>query len=160
MSADRGYPDTPVFDEPESAVAVVARETGETAERAREILRALVKAGYVIGPREPTNAMLHAYITSYGEIPSNPASTITAIGKARRRWQAMADKATAMTLSMHRVTVKRTQDAGDAQDTPQSAGGRARAKRLTPERRSEIAKQAAAARWTGQEAPGVEKDGK
>lgn len=36
-------------------------------------------------------------------------------------------------------------------DSPQSAGGQARAKKLTKEQRSEIARAAAAARWAGSE---------
>lgn len=133
------HPDVPVLDESEPAVTVLARQLGISHRQAREALRALVKAGYVIGPREPTNAMLLAYITSYGQVPVNPATTITAVGKARRRWQAMADKATAMALSTKRLAC--------AEETPQAAGGRARARNLTPARRSDIARKAARTRW-------------
>ena len=144
-------PDVPVLDEPEAASAVLARALGVTPSRARDGLRALVAAGYVIGPREPTNAMLLAYITSYGEVPVNPASTITAVGKARRRWRAMADKATAMALSTKRIAdapplAGTHADDKDGRDG-RSAGGHARAAALSPERRREISSKAARARW-------------
>ena len=147
-------PQTPLLDEVEPAIHILAKSLGITQSKAREALRDLVKAGYVVGPREPTNAMLLAYITSYGQLPVNPATTITAIGKARRRWQAMADRATAMALSMRRVrdvpdlvTPAVETDRERTAASPQAAGGRARAERLSPERRHDIAKKAARTRW-------------
>jgi hypothetical protein len=143
--------DVPVLDEPESAPKVLAEALGITPRQAREGLRALVKAGYVIGPREPTNAMLLAYITSYGQVPVNPATTITAVGKARRRWQAMAEQATAVALSLKRMNdapaAKPTKAKGVGASSHQAAGGRARAEAMTPERRHEVAVAAAHARW-------------
>jgi hypothetical protein len=148
-------PDVAVLDEPEAAASVLARNLGITPARAREALRSLVAAGYVIGPREPTNAMLLAYITSYGEVPVNPSSVITAVGKARRRWRAMADKATAMALSVRRVADdaplvdEPPQETGTSVPPSRKAGGMARAAALTPERRREIAVKAARTRWGG-----------
>lgn len=140
----------PVYDEPPSAIDVLAEALGVTNAQAREGLRALVKAGYVIGPREPTNAMLLAYVECYGQPPISMETMITDVGKARMRWRAMGDKATAMAMSTRRV------GKGDAAPAPKDTGspgrakgGRARAERLSPERRSEIARTAARARWDG-----------
>lgn len=133
----------PVFDEVRPAIEVLAEALGISTHDAREALRAVVLAGYVIGPREPTNAMLVAYITSYGPMPVNPSTVVTAVGKARSRWRAMAEQATAMTLSTKRVRKPRK----TLVDTAQSAGGKARAKALTAQERSDIARKAANARW-------------
>ncbi len=83
----------------QSAIDVLVQETGCTTEAALETLRALVRGGWVIAPREPSNAMLEAYMASYGQKPTQTSSTITALGKARRRWLAMASTGTAMALS-------------------------------------------------------------
>lgn len=94
---------TPIFDEPMPAVDVLAHATGLAPDAARDGLLALIRAGYVIGPRDPTNAMLLAYMQSYGQEATNPATVITAIAKARRRWRAMGDKGSAMAVSRKRT---------------------------------------------------------
>lgn len=92
-----------VFDELKPAVEILSNHLGITKKEAQEALITLVKEGYFLGPREPTNSMLAAYIRSYGEIPRNPETVITAVGKAKRRWKAMAAEGTAMALSLRRV---------------------------------------------------------
>jgi hypothetical protein len=68
---------------------------------ARRCLVALSKAGFFIGPREPTNSMLEAYLSAVQPAPMTPGSTLNAIAKARARWQAMARAATAVAISWH-----------------------------------------------------------
>ena len=94
------FSDNQVYEQVRSAVDIVAETSGLDAEKSQDILRALVKGGYYIAPREPTNAMLLGYIESYGELPINPRTIITAIGKARKRWKAMGELGTGMALSL------------------------------------------------------------
>lgn len=81
----------PVYGEhPPCAAEVLADAIGITPAEARLGFIALFRAGYCVAPQEPTNAMLDAYL---GAIPPKPERTekvIAAIGKARRRWRAMA----------------------------------------------------------------------
>lgn len=121
----------------ESAITILARELNIPHENARAALLAIVKGGYWIAPREPTNAMLVAYITSYGDLPTNPQTMITAAGKARARWKAMGESGTARAMS----------GKNKSESKHQHLGGVARAQALTPERRTEIARKAAEARW-------------
>lgn len=92
----------PIYDAPEPAIAVMARAAGVTHEEARNLLIALVRAGYFVAPRQPINAMLDAYLNSYGTPPSTTHSAITGIGKARKRWAAMGTAGTKMALSTKR----------------------------------------------------------
>ena len=98
----KGWTENPVYDAPECASDVVARTIDITPRQARKALVALVRAGYVIAPREPSNAMLDAYIRSYGAVSMRPSGIITGIGKARKRWSAMATQGVKIALSMKR----------------------------------------------------------
>ena len=69
----------------------MAEKLGVEPEAVREAIIELAKAGYVIAPREPTNAMLVAYLESYGHTAKSVDGVITAVGKARQRWKAMAE---------------------------------------------------------------------
>lgn len=54
------------------------------------LLQALAKAGFVVAPLEPTNAMFDAYMHALNYPASTPKTIIINVGKARRRWKAMA----------------------------------------------------------------------
>jgi hypothetical protein len=82
--------DHPVYEPPEPALKVLMKEMSVSAHGAKRALRALVKAGYIVAPMKPTNAMLDAYLCSYGQPPSTTHSVIIGVGKARIRWEAMA----------------------------------------------------------------------
>jgi hypothetical protein len=100
---NHGVIDEPVYDRPEPAIDVLKAALCIDGYSARKALSALVKAGYFIAPRDPTNAMLDAYIGAYGLIPRHPRTIIIGIGKARKRWAAMGQKGTAMALSVKRA---------------------------------------------------------
>ena len=74
-----------------SPVDIFVEKLGADKEAVREAIIELARAGYVIAPREPTNAMLVAYLESYGHTATSVGGVITAVGKARQRWKAMAD---------------------------------------------------------------------
>lgn len=92
-----------VYDKPPPAVGVLAKAMGVSRSKAIEGLRALIEAGYGIGPREPTNGMLAAYIETTTP-PRHHQAVITAVGKARARWQAMLAHGTEMAFSRKYVT--------------------------------------------------------
>lgn len=97
--------------QPEEAAAILARELGVTEEQVRSAYVSLIKAGYAIAPIEPTNAMMLAYVNSYGQVPSSPEAAITTFTKARRRWQAMVRMANAHLMSRYgRVAAHDTED--------------------------------------------------
>ena len=96
-------PKVNIFDESPSAIKVIADKLGITQEAAREALVALVKAGWYIGPREPTNDMLVAYLGAIGQIATNPTTVANSMAKARRRWKAMGESATRAALSKKRI---------------------------------------------------------
>lgn len=60
--------------QPESAVVLLAQALGLSLEDARLGLTALVRGGYVIAPREPSNAMLVAYAEALIGVPQHPGS--------------------------------------------------------------------------------------
>ena len=71
--------------------AEVAASTGlVTPDQAREIFKALVKAGFIVAPLEPVNVMFDAYMTALQSPPQTRESMLQNVGKARRRWKAMA----------------------------------------------------------------------
>lgn len=57
---------------------------------ARAVLRALAKGGYTVAPIEPTNSMFGAYIGALNNPAITTQTLIANVGKARRRWKAMA----------------------------------------------------------------------
>jgi hypothetical protein len=67
--------------------------------RAHEMLAQLVKAGFAIAPREPSDGMLGAYIAALGQPSRHYHVIIHNIGKARRRWAAMAAAGTKLALT-------------------------------------------------------------
>jgi hypothetical protein len=87
-----------VFEKPKPARSILAAECGLSDDEAMAVLRALVRGGYGIAPRNPTNGMLAGYLEAT-EPPKHHEATITAIGKARVRWQAMLAHGTEMALS-------------------------------------------------------------
>lgn len=89
----------PIYDPPEPATTVVARAGGLSADAARDVLKALAKAGYFVAPRDPINSMLDAYLNAYGRVPTTTSSVIVGIGKARKRWKAMGEVGTRMALA-------------------------------------------------------------
>jgi hypothetical protein len=70
---------------------------------ARDALRALLSAGFVIAPRVPTNNMVAAYIDAYGTKPKTSHSMIRAIMKAKLRWSAMATEGCKIAASRKRM---------------------------------------------------------
>jgi hypothetical protein len=97
-----------------SAIDVLAEEIGCDRQRAREVLQGLVNAGFVIAPREPSNPMLDAYMRALGTRPSRHRSVImNNIGKARKRWQAMALAGTRVALTFNHYPDQSAQ-AGEA----------------------------------------------
>jgi hypothetical protein len=89
---------TTVYEKPLPARVILATECGLTDDEAKAVLLALVRGGYGIAPRNPTNGMLAGYIEAT-EPPKHHEAVITAIGKARLRWQAMLAHGTEMALS-------------------------------------------------------------
>jgi hypothetical protein len=81
------------------AIKVVAEAVGCDHERALEILKEIVSAGYFVAPRIPSDPMLYAYFNAYGQRAWSARSIIQNIGKARLRWQAMGQAGTALALS-------------------------------------------------------------
>lgn len=88
-----------IYEGPRSAVFPLAAALEIEASEALTILRAIVDCGFVIAPREPTDAMLVAYFDAYGARPQSPNSVIRGIGKARLRWREMGRAGTAVALS-------------------------------------------------------------
>lgn len=88
-----------VYDGPRSAVYPLADALSIEPAAAKDILEAIVKAGFFVAPRIPTDAMLVAYFDSYGMQPITPSGMVRGIGKARLRWQKMGSAGTAVALS-------------------------------------------------------------
>jgi hypothetical protein len=147
-----------VYAKPRPARLVLAHALGISVEEAGRAISALIEGGYGVAPRNPTNGMLAAYIEAT-EPPKHHEGVITAIGKARVRWQAMMEQGMAMAMSRKciprgesdatRITpiAPCDENGGTVVSLSRAKGGHARASKLSPERRSEIARQAANARW-------------
>jgi len=88
-----------VYPAPKPAAGVVADVLGISQEQAVSVLRALVRAGYVVAPRVPTDPMLSAYMACLNSPPSNHRTVLTNITKARKRWAAMGLAGTKVALS-------------------------------------------------------------
>ena len=80
-----------ILNQPPAAKEVMAAAIGITLDDAHAILVALAKAGFVIAPLEPTNAMFAAYMEALSAKATRRDTIIANIGKARRRWKAMAE---------------------------------------------------------------------
>jgi hypothetical protein len=94
---------TPIYDKPLPAREVLANALNISTDEAGEIMTALIEGGYGIAPRWPTNGMLAAYLEAT-DPPKHHESVITALGKARKRWQAMLAQGTAMAMSYKHVS--------------------------------------------------------
>ena len=93
-----GRRQTAIYDKPLPARLILARALGISTDEAGLALSALIEGGYGIAPRLPTNGMLCAYIEATYPATRHEA-VITAISKARIRWQAMLEQGTAMAMS-------------------------------------------------------------
>lgn len=92
-----------IFSRPPSAITVLGEALGISREEARLALQKVVASGYYIAPREPSNSMFHAYLTSYGMTAKTRGSIIVGIAKARKRWHAMGSAGTRLALSWRTV---------------------------------------------------------
>ena len=115
FTADRRRPGPSVYDKPLPARIVLARALGISTDEAGNALLALIEGGYGIAPRWPTNGMLAAYIEATCPATRHEA-VITAIAKARVRWQVMLEQGTAMAMSLKYVP---EDSAAIAKDQPQ-----------------------------------------
>ena len=88
-----------IYDKPVPARVILAERLGISTDEAKDILLALVEGGYGIAPRNPTNGMLAGYIEATYPARGHEA-IITAIGKARKRWQIMLAHGTEMAMSL------------------------------------------------------------
>lgn len=88
-----------VYEKPLPARLVIAQALNISTDEAAKVLSALIKGGYGVAPRNPTNGMLAAYMEATTP-PRGHEPVITAIGKARARWQAMLEQGTAMAMSL------------------------------------------------------------
>lgn len=90
-----------LFDKIVPAIEVLAKELEISPERAKDGLIALIKAGWVIGPLEPSNAMFVAYAEAVVGTPPRRLHTVaSSFGKARKRWKAMGLVGTNIALTM------------------------------------------------------------
>ncbi len=87
-----------VYEKPQPARLVLARALGISDDEAGLAIAALIEGGYGVAPRNPTNGMLAAYLEALTP-PTGHEQVITAISKARLRWQAMLSQGTAMAMS-------------------------------------------------------------
>jgi hypothetical protein len=118
MPRGRNWRSAPVYEKPRPARLILARALGISTDEAGDALAALIQGGYGIGPRNPTNGMLVAYMEALTP-PTNHESVITAIGKARVRWQAMLAQGTEMAMSRKRLS----QRIAPQEATPPNLGG-------------------------------------
>jgi hypothetical protein len=119
----RNWRAAPVYEKPKSARLVLARAMGISTDEAGDALTALIQGGYGIAPRNPTNGMLIAYMEALTP-PSNHESVVTAIGKARVRWQAMLAQGTEMAMSRKRLPAQRIEARSDETAQPAQPEGR------------------------------------
>lgn len=91
-----------LFGQATPAITVLVDRLGCDVTTASGALRALIEAGYAIVPREPTESMLVAYLTTYVP-PVTPSATIRGIIKARKRWKRMCEAVCAVAMSRRRL---------------------------------------------------------
>lgn len=106
-----------VYEKPLPARLILARALGVSTDEAGLALAVLIEGGYGIAPRLPTNGMLAAYIEATAPARNHEA-IITAIGKARVRWQAMLEQGTAMAMSLKYVPAVAESDAPEPVSHP------------------------------------------
>lgn len=91
--------DHQIFDPPPSPISIMT-EIGIDEKMARAALHAMVKAGYYIAPRNPSNAMLVAYMEAMApHVTKNIRTMMVNVGKAKLRWKAMGESGTRLALS-------------------------------------------------------------
>jgi hypothetical protein len=97
---------------------------GISTDEAGDALAALIQGGYGVAPRNPTNGMLIAYMEALTP-PANHESVVTAIGKARVRWQAMLAQGTEMAMSRKRLAASADTHpkGGDVKQAPAPLSG-------------------------------------
>jgi hypothetical protein len=88
----------PLLKEPGAAAEVLSQALGITTTAARGGIQALLRAGWVVAPREPTNSMLAASVNATA-VSANPLKVVNAIAKARLRWKAMANEGSKAAMS-------------------------------------------------------------
>lgn len=89
-----------IIGEPPCASDLLASVTGVDRATAWKGIQALIKAGYTIAPREPVNLMFDAYMHALNMPAVTPLTIINNVGKARKRWKAMADVGQRVALSV------------------------------------------------------------
>jgi hypothetical protein len=94
--------DNHVYDPPFPAAMLLAQAANISPQKAVSILRDIVKAGWVIAPRHPTNAMLAAYMEALTP-PVSHRTAIVNVGKAKKRWAAMGIAGTKVALSFKMI---------------------------------------------------------
>lgn len=80
-----------IIAQPPCALRVMSEAGGLSDEQSQAIMLALVRAGFAVVPREPTNSMFDAYIAALQKPSRFHKTIIQHIGKARKRWKAMVD---------------------------------------------------------------------
>lgn len=80
-----------IIAEPGCATQIMADTGLISRDDARAVLTALIKAGFIVAPLEPTNSMFEAYMTAMKPHARTRRTIICNIGKARLRWKAMAN---------------------------------------------------------------------
>lgn len=79
----------PLLQGPIAACRALSDALGITTAAARGGIQALLRAGWVVAPREPTNQMLAASVNATA-VSRHPLKLVNAVAKARLRWKAMA----------------------------------------------------------------------
>ena len=111
-----------IYEKPPPARLAIARALGVSTDEAGLVISALIEAGYGVAPRQPTNGMLVAYMEATTP-PKGHESVVTAIGKARVRWQAMLEQGTAMAMSVKRLPASAIEAREDAKHESAVANG-------------------------------------
>jgi len=79
----------PLLRQPVAACVALSSVLGISPAAARGGIQGLLRAGWIVAPREPTNLMLAASVTAT-KASTNPLRLVNAVAKARLRWKAMA----------------------------------------------------------------------
>lgn len=89
-----------ILEQPRSLIdAILDTDLIQTEEGVKRLLRTIIESGYFIVPQEPTNVMFEAYMTALNSPPSNRENVLINLGKARKRFKAMALAGTKIALS-------------------------------------------------------------
>lgn len=124
-----------VYEKPRPARELIAKALSISTDKAGLVISALIEGGYGIAPRNPTNGMLAAYLEALTP-PTRHEAVITAIGKARLRWQAMLEQGTAMAMSRKSLPAI-AMEARQGGDGTAPSEGRQRGPKASPESEGE-----------------------